>query len=46
MAVERAAAEPVDRVVFVFLTHAGAVERELADLPGAKQAVLTAVGAG
>ncbi|MPZ87546.1 MAG: AAA family ATPase [Nitriliruptorales bacterium] len=43
VAVERAVAEPVDRVVFVFLTREGALEREIRDLAGAKQAVLAAV---
>ena len=32
VAVGRATAEPVTRVVFLFLTPAGAIERELGDL--------------
>ena len=46
VAVEQATGERVSRVVFVFLTPAGAVERELTDLAGAKAAVRGAVGAG
>jgi ATP-dependent exoDNAse (exonuclease V) beta subunit len=46
LAVEQATGEQVSRVVFVFLTAAGAVERELTDLEAAKGAVRTAVLAG
>ena len=44
-AVEGATGEAVARVVFVFLTPDGPIERELADLDTAKAAVLAAVGA-
>jgi ATP-dependent helicase/nuclease subunit A len=43
LAVEQATGEPVSRVVFVFLTADGAVERDLADLERAKQDVRDAV---
>jgi len=43
LAVEAAAGEPVVRVVFVFLTPSGAVERELDDLDVCKDAVRAAV---
>ena len=43
VAVEGAAGEPVARVVFVFLTAGGAVERDLPDLPAAKEAVRAAM---
>jgi ATP-dependent exoDNAse (exonuclease V) beta subunit len=43
VAVEEAAGEPVIRVVFVFLTAAGALERELPELDDAKAAVRAAL---
>jgi ATP-dependent helicase/nuclease subunit A len=43
LAVEQATGEPVARVVFLFLTADGPVERDLADLAGAKQDVRHAV---
>jgi hypothetical protein len=43
LAVEAATGEPVTRVVFVFLTPRGAVERDLHDLAGCIAAVRTAV---
>ncbi len=43
LAVEQATGERVTRVVFVFLTAAGAAERDLDDLDGAKAAVLAVV---
>ncbi|MFN2557908.1 MAG: UvrD-helicase domain-containing protein [Nitriliruptorales bacterium] len=43
LAVEEATGEPVVRVVFVFLTAAGPVERVLVDLDRAKKAVRTAL---
>ena len=46
VAVGRATAEPVVRVVFLFLTPRGAVERELADLPAAMADVERLVAAG
>ncbi|MFA9430805.1 UvrD-helicase domain-containing protein [Egicoccus sp. AB-alg2] len=39
LAVERAVGEPVRRVVFLFLTPEGAIERELDDVPAAAAAV-------
>ncbi len=46
VSVSRATAEPVTRVVFLFLTPAGAVERELADLPAAMADVERLVAEG
>jgi ATP-dependent exoDNAse (exonuclease V) beta subunit len=46
LAVQQATGEPVARVVFVFLTPEGAVERELADLAGCVDEVRGAVAAG
>jgi ATP-dependent exoDNAse (exonuclease V) beta subunit len=46
VAVGRATAEPVTRVVFLFLTPEGAVERELGDLAAAMADVERLVGAG
>jgi len=46
VAVGRATGEPVTRVVFLFLTPDGAVERELADLPAATAEVERLVAAG
>ncbi|CAN5915004.1 hypothetical protein BH23ACT10_BH23ACT10_05950 [soil metagenome] len=45
LAVEAATGEPVVRVVFVFLTPDGAIERELDDLPACVAAVRHAVAA-
>jgi hypothetical protein len=39
LALEAATGEPVTRVVFVFLTPEGAVERDLDDLDGCRAAV-------
>ncbi|MDP9023489.1 MAG: PD-(D/E)XK nuclease family protein, partial [Actinomycetota bacterium] len=44
LAVEESVGERVSRVVFVFLTPSGPVERELEELDGAKAAVRRAVG--
>lgn len=41
LAVERAAGEPVHRVVLVYLTPEGAIERDVEDLDGARQDVLS-----
>ncbi len=46
VAVGRATGEPVSRVVFLFLTPQGAVERELTDLPAAMADVERLVAAG
>ena len=46
VAVGRATAEPVTRVMFLFLTPDGAVERELGDLAAAMADVERLVGAG
>jgi ATP-dependent exoDNAse (exonuclease V) beta subunit len=46
VAVGQATAEPVTRVVFLFLTPRGAVERELTDLPAAMADVERLVTAG
>jgi hypothetical protein len=46
VAVGRSTGEPVTRVVFLFLTPDGAVERELADLPAAMADVERLVTAG
>ena len=46
VAVGRATGEPVTRVVFLFLTPQGAVERELADLDAAMADVERLVQAG
>ena len=46
VSVSRATAEPVARVVFLFLTPDGAVERELPDLPSAMAEVERLVAAG
>jgi len=46
VAVGRATAEPVHRVVFLFLTPQGAVERELTDLADAMADVKRLVTAG
>ncbi len=46
VAVGRATAEPVTRVVFLFLTPQGAIERELADLDDAMADVERLVTAG
>ena len=46
LAVSAATGEPVVRVVFVFLTPSGAVERDLDDIAGAVTAVRAAVIAG
>jgi ATP-dependent helicase/nuclease subunit A len=46
LAVEQATGERVARVVFVFLTPDGAVERELTDLPAAVAEVRATVAAG
>jgi ATP-dependent exoDNAse (exonuclease V) beta subunit len=46
VAVGRATAEPVTRVVFLFLTPHGAIERELTDLPAAMADVERLVTAG
>jgi ATP-dependent helicase/nuclease subunit A len=45
VAVEGATGQPVTRVVFVFLTPTGAVERDLPDLAGARASVLAALTA-
>lgn len=44
LALEEATGEPVARVVFVFLTPAGPVERVLSDMEGAKDAVRVVLG--
>ena len=46
VAVGRATGEPVTRVVFLFLTPHGAIERELSDLPAAMADVERLVAAG
>jgi ATP-dependent exoDNAse (exonuclease V) beta subunit len=46
VAVGRATGEAVTRVVFLFLTPHGAVERELSDLPGAMEDVERLMAAG
>ncbi|MFP5255643.1 MAG: UvrD-helicase domain-containing protein [Acidimicrobiia bacterium] len=46
VAVSRSAGEPVSRVVFLFLTPVGPVERELPDLPAAMDHVERLVRAG